>query len=77
MKNKIVTGLFLAVLACVCLSGCTYESMNTETSPNPSVQYFTDEETGVEYLLYSGVECVAICPRYNADGTFYTEAENK
>ena len=42
-----------------------------------SVGVYTDNETGVEYFVYSslGVTGVAICPRYNADGSLKINQE--
>ena len=47
------------------------------TSGIGSVGVFTDNETGVEYFVYSsmGITGVAICPRFNADGSLKINKE--
>ena len=44
----------------------TYKSSETE-----SVSVYVDEETGVNYLIFSGRRKGNITPRYNADGSLY------
>ena len=43
-----------------------YKSSETE-----SVSVYVDEETGVNYLIFSGRRKGNITPRYNADGSLY------
>ena len=47
------------------------------TSAGGSIGIYTDNETGVEYFVYSslGVTGVAICPRYNSDGSLMINQE--
>lgn len=42
-----------------------------------SVGVYTDNETGVEYFVYSsqGLTGVTICPRYNSDGSLMINQE--
>ena len=40
-----------------------------------SITIWVDKDTGVNYLVYKGFECVDMLPRYNADGTLYVDKE--
>lgn len=79
MKKIMAICMILVLL--VCLVSCTIDDTNIETSSNSNVEFWTDEETGVQYIIYdrkSGYGGMGgITPRYNADGTLYTVGNNK
>lgn len=62
----------------MCSSGCR-STTNIEHSSNSEVQFWVDEETGVQYVIYSyygyNGGMGGITPRLNADGTLYIEME--
>lgn len=60
-----------SVVLAVGLSGCS-EAMSEN---NANVFYYTDPDTGVQYVVYKAFEKGGICPRYNADGTLRTEGD--
>lgn len=64
-----VKKLGLVLLALVALSGCMVESENRESEGDGRHFFYTDPDTGVMYLEYSGGYGCAITPMYNADGT--------
>ena len=72
MKKVIVT--LLAIVLTVCLVGCTSET-TTQTVDDSYIYIWTDEETGVQYIVYERGYGYAgmggITPRLNADGTLY------
>ena len=80
MKSKIIT-LAVAVMLAV-LVGCgvkathdtkdEFEIRKVEDNDN-FVTYviLTDNETDVEYIVATSPDGMAICPRYNADGSLY------
>lgn len=68
MKKIIV--LLIAAVLCLMLCGCSKSESGT-----PFVQFYEDPVNGVNYvrsLTTSGG--VAICPRYNPDGSLYVSA---
>ena len=79
MKKIMAICMILVLL--VCLVSCTIEDTNIEASSNSNVEFWTDEETGVQYIIYdrkAGYGGMGgITPRYNADGTLYTVDNNK
>ena len=74
--KKIVAMILAAMLVIVCLAGCS-DNTNKTKSSNTNIEFWTDEETGVQYVVYdrtcgySGMG--GITPRLNADGTLYVE----
>ena len=76
---KKVTCFVLIVLIVCCLCSCSVEedanqSTNQRINTLPSsssVHIWTDEETGVQYIIYDGYGQGGICPRLNADGSLY------
>ncbi len=54
-----------------------FSELNGSGTETPLNMYgITDEETGVEYLyVKSRTNSIALCPRYNADGTLYVRGE--
>ena len=75
--KKIFSILIILVLI-TCLVGCRNNKNITQSNEDNSIQFWTDKETGVEYIIYSNVNGYAgqggITPRLNADGTlFHTE----
>ena len=81
MKRKIL--LFLTMfLMCLCLVGC--KAVNTEekevvraeemnTNNGESISIWTDEETGVQYIIFQAYRKGGITPRLNADGSLFVE----
>ena len=70
MKKLIIAILALALI--LCLVGCE----TSKTPPEGAISFWTDEETGVQYIIYHGDNnqyLGGITPRLNADGTLYTE----
>lgn len=74
--KKLIALIMIMLLAVVCLSGCA-DDTNTEESSNINVYFWTDEVTGVQYVIYSSVGVGyagmgGITPRLNSDGSLYT-----
>ena len=81
-------GIILCCLTMFILGACSVGIVSAEqTNPikiwfqNENGAYQTlcvvDEDTGVNYIVVgtergNAYEAIAICPRYNADGTLYT-----
>ena len=81
-------GIILCCLMIFMLGACVVRTVSAEqTNPikiwfqNENGAYKTlyvvDEKTGVNYIvvgteLGNSYDSIAICPRYNADGTLYT-----
>lgn len=87
--KKIVTLVF-CLLMMIAMVGCTDETTKYTTEIRDTkmiaeigshgtyiyVYAFTDPETNVQYIISVGNgNRTAICPRYDADGTLYTEKE--
>lgn len=78
---KKVVFILLTLVLVLCLFGCETEASNereiTEANKGISsnVYIWTDEKTGVQYIIYSDISGYAgmggITPRLNADGTLY------
>ena len=48
--------------------------ITSQSSNMLTVRYtLVDEATGVNYIAFSREDSVAICPRYNPDGSFYVD----
>lgn len=76
MKRKM---MIAAMAVCLLLGGCS-ESEETETPissdyVSDDVYVYVDEETGVNYLVFSGYKRGGIIPRYNPDGSLYIEGQ--
>lgn len=80
MKKLIIAILALALI--LCLVGCEANETPTEIETQlvkwerGAISIWTDEETGVQYIIYHGNNnqyLGGITPRLNADGTLYTE----
>lgn len=75
----LVVGVIVGIMA---LTGCgavtTEETSQTEEktrfilNSDDEIWIWTDEETGVQYLISKGYHKGGITPRLNADGTPYT-----
>lgn len=65
----------LAFAICLMLCGCREDIKKESEVPPSFMGFYTDRETGVEYVVYQGENIGGICPRYNADGTLYTEGK--
>jgi hypothetical protein len=78
---KKVTCFVLIVLIVCCLCSCSVEedanqSTNQRNNTLPSsssVHIWTDEETGVQYIIYNGYKQGGIYPRLNADGSLHID----
>lgn len=66
--------IILVVMFMTCLVGCT-DDTNKTASSNMDIEFWTDEETGVQYVIYDRsygyTGMGGITPRLNADGTLY------
>lgn len=76
MRKHII--VVVAIVLIFCLVGCDSTEPAVETKNNEDIYIWTDEETGVQYVVYSyivrnGGGAGGITPRLNADGTLYTE----
>ena len=67
MKKIIV--LLVAAVLCLMLCGCSKSESGTAF-----VQFYRDPATGVNYVRALTGYGVAICPRYNPDGSLYVSA---
>ena len=91
MKKLVL--ILLALTLVLCLVGCDIpsesdsesdgesdgERVQTNRYQSKNIFIWTDEETGVQYIVYSDKDGYGgmggITPRLNADGTLYTEGE--
>lgn len=79
MKKILTTGLIIAISF---LAGC---GVNNNANANVDdvdfsivgrdgyMEVFRDNETKVNYVVYTNSRGIGICPRYNNDGTIYTD----
>lgn len=86
--KKIISVLMVSILL-LCLTSCNFleevktdeeEKPKIEQASNQCIEIWTDEETGVQYVIYRSGHYGSmggITPRYNADGTLYTVGNNK
>ena len=74
MKKIIAIILTLAMV--FCFVGCS-ENENIEQTDNKTIKFWIDEETGVQYVIYSrsgGYSGMGgITPRLNKDGSLYVQ----
>lgn len=84
MKKLIIAILALALI--LCLVGCEASETPTESKTQLVegekwvISIWTDEETGVQYIIYHGYknsDLGGITPRLNADGTLYITEESE
>ena len=72
--KKFIAIILATMLMMVCLAGCDDDTNKTQSS-NLNIEFWTDEETGVQYVVYDRACGYAgmggITPRLNADGTLY------
>ena len=72
--KKVVAIILTVMLMMTFLVGCSDDTNMTETS-NMYVEFWTDEETGVQYVVYKQNDGYAgmggITPRLDADGSLY------
>lgn len=59
--------VLLVAMMCLLLCGCE----KLLTVDGLSVGYYTDKETGVQYVLYAEAYGCSITPRLNPDGSLY------
>lgn len=78
--KKVIIALFALVLI-LCLVGCEEANESNKaslkTEDNSTIYIWTDEETGVQYIVFSDKKGYGgmggITPRLNSDGTLYIE----
>lgn len=78
--RKFISILFAFVLV-LCLVGCVETNETNETNEADKLKsiydnyiyVWTDEETGVQYIVY--ISKGGIIPRFNADGTLYVSTD--
>lgn len=76
--RKIITTIFIitAIITVVCFTGCGKEEIANSIQRSQKILIITDEETGVQYIVYRDKDNWAgmggITPRYNSDGTLHT-----
>lgn len=71
---KKIIAIILCVLIVLGLCGwAKVDSKDLNTFMNITV--IVDDETGVEYIVFSGHNRGGICPRYNTDGTLRVREE--
>ena len=78
--KKILSVLMIVILL-LFLVGCDENNENIKSATNDKnitlgehndeILFWTDTETGVEYVVYKGYRKGGITPRLNADGTLY------
>lgn len=79
---KKVSCILLSLFLITGLTGCEESQINNNenielNSEDTDIRFWTDEETGVQYVIYSHGEPYkgmgGITPRLNADGTLYID----
>ena len=71
--KKIIAIILCVLLVCGLCGWTKVESKNLNAMTNITV--IVDDETGVEYIVFSGYNRGGICPRYNTDGTMRVREE--
>ena len=66
----LITALILCVVGCSEAEGDVAPHRFNDIGGN-HMYHFVDPATGVNYIIVDGYESVAVCPRYNPDGTLY------
>lgn len=78
--NKLLATILTLMLTVTCLTGCDIEEDKSRydgitKTDNIHIEFWTDEDTGVQYVIYDRVGGYAgmggITPRLNADGSVY------
>ena len=81
---KKIFSIFITVALLLSLAACDESVESKSTSDRPSIKdadvyFWTDEETGVQYVVYANKVGYAglggITPRLNADGTLHCDTE--
>ena len=73
---KRIIFILIAVVLTFCLVGCEEHKPVIKTD-NYDITIWTDEETGVQYIIYNDIHRGGITPRLNADGTLYIVNESE
>ncbi len=72
--KKFIAIILAAMLMTAFLTGCDDDTNKTNSS-NMDIEFWTDEVTGVQYVIYDRYAGYGgmggITPRLNADGTLY------
>ena len=80
-KIKKIICAIIIILSILFLVGCTTNPNIDGSKNDASIKFWTDDETGVQYVIYNEV-CLnggmgGITPRLNSDGTLYSTYENQ
>lgn len=74
IKILLVLSILLLSVSTLCLAGCS-DNTDVNKSNNTNVKFWTDKDTGVQYVIYDESEGYAgmggITPRLNSDGSLY------
>ncbi len=77
MKTIIIFLMMISIVFCLCACESSDEVTNKES--NSDIEIWTDEETGVQYVIYDSCGRYSgmggITPRFNADGTLFVVAK--
>ena len=65
--------ILMVCFLCSCSIGESTVQSNNTLSPSSTVYIWTDEETGVQYIIYDGYKQGGIYPRLNADGSLHID----
>lgn len=82
--KKIIATILTVMLITMCLVGCGGRAIDNHVindgvtkTDNIHIEFWTDEETGVQYVIYDRSGGYAgmggITPRLNSDGSVYIE----
>ena len=74
MKKKLIvicTAVLLGVSSIGITSYADCESDFHTWEETSNVRIVLDRVTGIEYIVVSNSNGLAVCPRYNVDGSFY------
>lgn len=77
MKTKILIIATLGLLLVGCESVKDQTTVKENDFVGTTVDYYTDPDTGVCYLIYDGGYDGGITVRYNADGSIMTKGDLK
>ena len=77
MKIKALVIALLAITLVGCKSISEQTTVEQYNVAGTSIDYYTDPDTGVCYLIYDGGYDGGITVRYNADGSIMTKGDLK
>lgn len=80
MKKFVFVLLSFAIIVLL-IFGCEFTNKSNaelaetiepvEAYTSDMVRVYVDEETGINYLIFTGYRAGGICPRYDIDGNLY------